>query len=547
MGEQFSSAYDFSGFNITPPVEGPPAPQPYVPSDTLAMPGFSPLYLAPIPAPAYYGDTAFAGPPPTPNETPFNIDMPPLTPEEQAAMTGGATTGTQVPQDLGGTQPPTQVMELPEINVTPPAAETAPAQAETPAPETPQYVPPAVSGPTSSEIFGPAPSPTTFAPQNQAEQAAAEAQAVPQTALQKAATTVSRGGATLLNAVGAMGAPAEAIAQLKDFLQHGALGGFVHGAADALTRAINPSLPLAPQLQSILGDTAYEHVVSNKIIDVAKLQAALDAQRAKGTTPAPPVPKAYQLPTSAATLGQGGYIAPGMTGFENGGWPSSAPGQQPQQAPQPPPTLAPPPGPIPPADLTDAAPQGTGLTVGANSGEAARRYNNPTSTWPNQFTTQYGSQFWDVIDADKNRIAHMPDVASGLAMSMQLLYNKYAGLTVSQAATRWSGNHRHAVAGYDPNQVITREWLDAGNLQPFIKSLMQGETSHPQVYTKDDWNAAQAYYNLGSAPGNVVGGTQVPTAGSRYTVVPRGGSMTTGGYPVGTPGAWVGPPTLGLR
>ena len=145
-------------------------------------------------------------------------------------------------------------------------------------------------------------------------------------------------------------------------------------------------------------------------------------------------------------------------------------------------------------------------------------------------------------------MAYMPDPASGLAMAEQLLYSgqAYAASgtkTVSQIASMWSGGGRNQVAGYDPNQVVTQAWLDAGNMQPFVQSFMQGETSRRQQYSPADWNAAAAYYALGSAPGNTVGGTMVSEPPSQYSRIMRpGGQGLQGGFQVGTPGAWVGPP-----
>ncbi len=86
-------------------------------------------------------------------------------------------------------------------------------------------------------------------------------------------------------------------------------------------------------------------------------------------------------------------------------------------------------------------------------------------------------------------------------------------------------------------------FMEMQRIRGDMQSLMQGETSTRQNYTPADWAAAQAYFNLGSAPGNTVGGTYVPYPGSNYATVQRGGGILQGGIRVGTPGAFVGPPS----
>lgn len=204
-----------------------------------------------------------------------------------------------------------------------------------------------------------------------------------------------------------------------------------------------------------------------------------------------------------------------------------------------------------PTPALSAAQEGTGLTVGAANGPAAVRYNNPGAQYPvlpwgpAGGTQAFGSPFFDTIDAKGNQIAYFPNVASGLASNANLLSSpQYVNHTISQIANTWSGGGRQSIAGYDPNMVVTPQWLATGNnAVALVQALSQGETSHPQQLTPQDIATAAAYYQLGSAPGNNIGGTYIPWGpGSPLQTVPRGGKILEGGFQVGTPGAFVGPP-----
>jgi uncharacterized protein (TIGR02594 family) len=130
------------------------------------------------------------------------------------------------------------------------------------------------------------------------------------------------------------------------------------------------------------------------------------------------------------------------------------------------------------------------------TGFASERYHNPGAQWPTERAIRYGMTGYGVIGG-ANKIANFPSDVHGLAANMDLLSQKYVGMTVGAAAEKWSGGGRGAVPGYNSAQIITPEMASDPNFMlPFMRSHIQGEGRRRQL-TDDEYQQAFEMYKAG--------------------------------------------------
>lgn len=129
---------------------------------------------------------------------------------------------------------------------------------------------------------------------------------------------------------------------------------------------------------------------------------------------------------------------------------------------------------------------------------ASIRHNNPGATYPANWMKEYGMNGVDIIGGG-HKIANFPDAVSGAAANIDLMHRGYAGMTLSAAIKKWSGNnspeaYTAAVAkdlGISPNAVLTKEIIASDGWR-ILKAQSQFESGGKKFALSDDqWQAAQ--------------------------------------------------------
>lgn len=143
---------------------------------------------------------------------------------------------------------------------------------------------------------------------------------------------------------------------------------------------------------------------------------------------------------------------------------------------------------------------------------AAIRFNNPGAMWPGTSSKLFGAtDYARLNDGQGNLIAQFPDAESGAAAQFDLLKRGYAGMTLADAITKWSGknsageyvNYISQNTGLPRTAVLTPDLLsDPTKAVPIAKAMAAWEAGRrdragrliPYPLTDDQWNSAHARF-----------------------------------------------------
>ncbi|WP_028164124.1 hypothetical protein [Bradyrhizobium elkanii] len=136
-----------------------------------------------------------------------------------------------------------------------------------------------------------------------------------------------------------------------------------------------------------------------------------------------------------------------------------------------------------PADGAQAA---GGLTANPHdpsdkSIPASIRNANVGASWPRAADAKYGGSV-GVLGDPANKIGKFSTVEGGMASNMELLAQKYQGMTVSSAISKWSGSHRSRVPGFAPGETVTADILnDPEKRRAWFHALAKAEAGKDWV------------------------------------------------------------------
>lgn len=140
----------------------------------------------------------------------------------------------------------------------------------------------------------------------------------------------------------------------------------------------------------------------------------------------------------------------------------------------------------------------------------AIRTNNPGAMWPNPIASQFGSTGYENL-ADGNKAAIFPDPVHGAAAQFALWSKKYAGMPLSSAIAKWSGNNSSPQyadfirnnTGLDLSTPLTPEVLSGPQGLALAKAQSRWEAGRDIGMSDDDWQKAQALAFNGTDPGPI--------------------------------------------
>jgi hypothetical protein len=120
------------------------------------------------------------------------------------------------------------------------------------------------------------------------------------------------------------------------------------------------------------------------------------------------------------------------------------------------------------------------------------RYNNPAAAWPRPADVKYGLiGYGKLNDGEGNKIGRFPTPVQGAAANFDLFASNYKGMTIKDAMTKWRGRPSPAPAGYDPNEVITSDFLqNPSKAIDFFKKMALHESPTFNTMNDGDWKKA---------------------------------------------------------
>lgn len=134
---------------------------------------------------------------------------------------------------------------------------------------------------------------------------------------------------------------------------------------------------------------------------------------------------------------------------------------------------------------------------------ASIRTNNPGAMWPGPSATKYGSTGSQTL-ADGNKIATFADPVNGVAAQFDLLNSKYAGMTLADAISKWSGGNSSGAyaseiskaTGIPLDAKLTPEMLrDPDVAIPLAKTAARWEAGSDYPISDDQWSKGFALAN----------------------------------------------------
>lgn len=153
-------------------------------------------------------------------------------------------------------------------------------------------------------------------------------------------------------------------------------------------------------------------------------------------------------------------------------------------------------------------------------GPAAVRFNNPGAQYPGPSATKFGAVGTEIIGGG-HKIAVFPDAVSGAAAQFDLLATKYAGKSVRDAISQWSGGNSvdtylavvQRETGIKPNQTLTREMLSNPEIAvPLAKAMATQEAGKAYPLSDSQWAQAHVWAMGGAAPPSGAQGGGAPPA-----------------------------------
>jgi len=163
---------------------------------------------------------------------------------------------------------------------------------------------------------------------------------------------------------------------------------------------------------------------------------------------------------------------------------------------------------------------------------ASVRYNNPGAMWPGPSATKFGSTGYGTL-ADGNKIATFDDPVNGAAAHFDLLANRYAGMALSDAITKWSGGNSSPAyiasvskaTGLSPDTPITPELLQGPEGLKIAKAMAQVEAGKAYPLSDEQWSAAQAKA-FGATPQGIL--SAAPSPGQSVSAAGTPGGILAG-------------------
>lgn len=148
--------------------------------------------------------------------------------------------------------------------------------------------------------------------------------------------------------------------------------------------------------------------------------------------------------------------------------------------------------PAPTAATTTTAPTETAVP-------ASIRNNNPGAQWPGPSAATFGSTGAQPV-AGNNKIATFPDPVSGAAAQFDLLAKNYAGMPLSAAIAKWSGNNNapqyvdmvSRTTGLTPDTVITPELIRSPQGIALARAMARHEAGRDYPLSPEQWGEAQS-------------------------------------------------------
>lgn len=125
------------------------------------------------------------------------------------------------------------------------------------------------------------------------------------------------------------------------------------------------------------------------------------------------------------------------------------------------------------------------------------RYNNPAAAFPRKQDEKYGVLGYGVLnDGEGNKIAHFPTPVHGAAANFDLFAKDYTNMSFKRAMTKWRGRESKVPQGYDPEGMITKDFLNNKERAiDFFKKMAVHESPDFSM-TDDEWTQA---YNMWKA------------------------------------------------
>ena len=125
------------------------------------------------------------------------------------------------------------------------------------------------------------------------------------------------------------------------------------------------------------------------------------------------------------------------------------------------------------------------------------RYNNPAAAFPRKQDEKYGVLGYGVLnDGEGNKIAHFPTPVHGAAANFDLFAKDYSNMSFKRAMTKWRGRESKVPQGYDPEGMITKDFLNNQEKAiDFFKKMAVHESPNFSM-SDDEWKQA---YNMWKA------------------------------------------------
>jgi hypothetical protein len=139
----------------------------------------------------------------------------------------------------------------------------------------------------------------------------------------------------------------------------------------------------------------------------------------------------------------------------------------------------------------------------AKGGVASVRSNNPGAMWPNPIASRFGATSYQSLNdgtGQGNKIAIFPDAESGAAAHFALLNEKYTGMPLSAAITKWSGGNSSPqytalvskATGIAPGEVLTPQVLASPRGIALTKAMARQEAGGEFPLSDEGWARAQS-------------------------------------------------------
>ena len=129
----------------------------------------------------------------------------------------------------------------------------------------------------------------------------------------------------------------------------------------------------------------------------------------------------------------------------------------------------------------------TRVDVDPSQGAANVRYNNPAAAYPRKADEKYGVEGYGIIGGG-HKIAKFPTPVHGAAANFDLFSSNYTNMTFKAAIKKWRGRDSPVPSGYNPNEVIDKDFLNNKDRSiDFFKKMALHESPDFKGMTESDW------------------------------------------------------------